>query len=53
MKKHRPCIARIDIDLATLVWTRGRDFEIQHLASRMKCIQCGSRLIEVQIDPMA
>ena len=31
MKKHRAFIASVDVDLETLVWTRGRGFPLSHL----------------------
>jgi hypothetical protein len=51
MKKHRGCIAQIDIDLPTLVWTRGRDWPISDIGTRMKCIRCGGRLVSVALEP--
>jgi len=50
MKKHRSCTAYHDADLETLVWTRGRDFPIAMLASRMKCPRCNSRVISISFD---
>ena len=47
MKSIRECVASVDLDLKTLVWTRGRDFPIDMLATRMKCIRCGSRRVRV------
>ncbi len=51
MKSIRECTASVDIDLATLVWTRGRAFEITDLGNRMKCIRCGSRRVSVLVEP--
>jgi hypothetical protein len=51
MKKHRACTAYLDADLETLVWTRGRDFPIAWLNTRMKCIRCGSRRVVVALEP--
>jgi hypothetical protein len=53
MKKHRACVAYVDLDLPTLVWTRGRDFPIGSIATRMKCIRCGSRFVSVAMEPPA
>ncbi len=39
MKSVRECEARLEADLMTLVWTRGRDFPIARLESRMKLRQ--------------
>jgi hypothetical protein len=47
MKSRRECTARVAIDLETLVWTRGRDFAIARLDSRMNCPRCGSRRVLV------
>ena len=51
MKSIRGCTAYVDVDLETLVWTRGRDFPIAHLDSRMKCARCGSRRVLVAFEP--
>jgi hypothetical protein len=51
MKSIRECTARVEVDLATLVWTRGRDFPIARLDSRMKCARCGSRRAMVAFEP--
>jgi hypothetical protein len=51
MKKHRACTAYLDADLETRVWTRGRDFPIAWLNTRMKCIRCGSRRVVVALEP--
>ena len=51
MKSIRACVAKADIDLETLVWTRGRAFPITGLDSRMKCPRCGSRRVVVAFEP--
>jgi len=51
MKAIRECTARAELDLETLVWTRGRDFPITRLDSRMKCPRCGSRKVLVAFEP--
>jgi len=38
------------LDLQTLMWTRGRDFPIARLESRMKCPACGSRKVTIMFD---
>ena len=53
MKSIRACIARIDLDMETLLWTRGRDFPIGHLADRLRCPKCGSRQVAVFFGPPA
>ncbi len=42
MKSVRACIYSYDLDLSTLVWTRGAPFPLCDLASRLKCPRCGS-----------
>jgi hypothetical protein len=42
MKSIRACSAYVDMDLPSLIWTRGRDFPIARLETRMKCPRCGS-----------
>jgi hypothetical protein len=41
MKRVRECVYGGELDLQTLVWTRGRDFPIARLESRLKCPRCG------------
>ena len=43
----RPCVYSADLDLETLVWTRGLDFPISMLPERMKCPACGSRRVRL------
>ena len=45
MKTVRECISSHRLDLATLVWTRGRAFPLWSLESRLKCPRCGSRRV--------
>jgi hypothetical protein len=47
----RECHYRAELDLPTLVWTRGRAFPLSSLESRLKCPQCGSRRIVVMFEP--
>jgi len=51
IKKHRECLNRNELDLATLVWTRGAAFPLSHLDSRLKCPRCGSRRVAVIFEP--
>ncbi|WP_234823080.1 hypothetical protein [Ensifer adhaerens] len=39
--------------MLTLVTTRGRDFPLALLASRLRCPRCGSRLVSVAFIPPA
>jgi hypothetical protein len=52
-KSSRECIYRKELDMETLVWTRGRTFPLSRLESRLSCPQCGSRQIVVLFDPPA
>ena len=47
MKRVRECVYGGELDLQTLIWTRGRDFPIGMLESRLKCPRCGSRRVRV------
>jgi hypothetical protein len=47
MKRKRECVYGAELDLATLVWTRGRDFPLARLESRLKCPACGSRQVRL------
>ena len=40
-----------ELDLATLVWTRGRDFPLGLLESRLLCPRCRSRQVRVAFVP--
>ena len=51
LKSIRGCIAAIDMDISTLVWTRGRAFPLSRLDSRMKCIRCGTRQVSIALEP--
>lgn len=45
MKSVRPCVYSYDLDLKTLIWTRGGPFPISDLAARLKCPSYGSRRV--------
>ena len=47
MKSRRECVYRYDLDMETLVWTRGPNFPISRLESRLMCPKCGSRRVVV------
>ncbi|VTZ60825.1 conserved hypothetical protein [Sinorhizobium medicae] len=51
MKSVRQCTWSYDLDMLTLVATRGRDFPLAMLASRLRCPRCGSRRIAVVFMP--
>jgi DNA-directed RNA polymerase subunit RPC12/RpoP len=45
----RECVYGAELDLKTLVWTRGREFPLTMLESRLKCPRCGSRRMRVAL----
>jgi hypothetical protein len=47
MKRHRECIYRAELDMETLVWTRGRAFPLSWLQTRLRCPRCGSRRVAI------
>jgi hypothetical protein len=47
MKSIRECICTYDLDMSTLIWTRGKNFPLDLLASRLKCPRCGSSSISL------
>jgi hypothetical protein len=52
-KSSREYIYQKELDMETLVSTRGRAFPLSRLESRLRCPQCGSRQIVVLFDPPA
>ena len=50
MKSERGCLGKAELDLHTLIWTRGGAFPISSLESRLKCPLCGSRKVAVVFD---
>ena len=52
-KSSRECIYQKELDMETLVWTRGRAFPLPRLESRLRCPRCGSRQIVVLFEPPA
>jgi hypothetical protein len=45
MKRHRECVYRAELDMETLVWTRGRAFPLSWLQTCLRCPLCGSRQV--------
>jgi hypothetical protein len=43
MHRHRECMYRGELNMETLVWTRGRAFPLSRLETRLRCPMCGSR----------
>lgn len=53
MKSSPECLERAELDLETLVWTRGEGFPLQDLWSRLKCPHCWSRRTRVLFNQHA
>ncbi len=51
LKHKRECHYRAELDMATLVTTRGRDFPIARIAERLRCPRCGCRRVCVMFKP--
>jgi hypothetical protein len=51
MKSIRRCVYRKQLDLDTLVCTRGPNFSLSRLESRLMCPACGSRNVTVVFEP--
>jgi hypothetical protein len=51
MHRHRECVYRAELDMQTLVWTRGKAFPLAWLSTRLRCPMCGSRRIAVVFIP--
>ena len=50
MKSIRECTWSIEIDMPTLVATRGRDLPIASLGHLFRCLRCGSRRVRMLFD---
>jgi hypothetical protein len=50
-QSSRECNYRKELDMETLVWTRGRGFPLSRLESRLRCPRCGSRSVVVLYEP--
>ena len=53
LKNMRECGFRRELDVETLVITRGRDFPLARLVERLRCPRCGCRRVAVIFDPPA
>ena len=51
MKTKRECTYRRELDLETLVWTRGQNFPLSSLDGRLMCPRCRSRRVAVLFQP--
>jgi hypothetical protein len=45
--KVEPCGYATELDLESLIWTRGAKYPCWRLASRLKCPRCGGTAVEV------
>lgn len=52
-RSSHECIYRCELDLETLVCTRGRAFPLSSLESRLRCPRCGNRRMVVMFEPPA
>jgi Zn finger protein HypA/HybF involved in hydrogenase expression len=50
LKSIRECGYRFDLDVETLVWTRGSNIELSMLSERMMCPKCKSRRVSLIYD---
>ncbi len=50
-RSMRRCVYRKQLDLETLVCTRGPNFPLSRLESRLMCPACGSRWVTVVFEP--
>lgn len=50
-RSTRRCVYRKQLDLETLVATRGPNFPLGRLETRLMCPSCGSRQITVVFEP--
>jgi hypothetical protein len=55
LKSIRECQHRYELDLETLVWTRGPNFPISRLESMLMCTSCGSRRVRLlfEVPPLS
>jgi hypothetical protein len=45
------CRYRAELDLESVVWTRGRSFPVSKLSERMMCPRCGNRRVTLIFEP--
>jgi len=50
-RSMRKCVYRKQLDLETLVATRGPNFPLSRLESRLMCPSCGNRSVTVVFEP--
>lgn len=47
----RKCDYLAELDMQTLVWAKGRNFPLGLLGARLMCPRCGSRDVNVILEP--
>src|SRR5580693_1188553 len=50
-KSSRECTYRRELDMETLVCTRGRAFPLSSFETRLRCPRCGNRRMVVMFEP--
>ena len=50
LKSVRACGNQYELDMRTMLWTRGGAFPISMLSSRMRCPICGTRQVSVRLS---
>ena len=50
-RSRAKCRYQAELNLETLVWTRGRDMPLAGLRERMMCPRCGNRRVSLIFDP--
>ena len=50
-RSSRECTYRVELDMETLVCTRGRAFPLSSLEGRLRCPRCGNRRMVVIFEP--
>jgi hypothetical protein len=53
MHRHPECRYRAELDMETLVWTRGRRFPLSRLETRLRCPLCGSVVLIIALPTNA
>jgi hypothetical protein len=50
MHRFRECAYRYELDLESLIWTRGAVYPLSMLPERLRCPRCGSRRVVLLFD---
>jgi len=51
LKRVARCNVYYELELGTMLWTRGKDMPLGLLSGRMQCPRCGSRRVTVHFSP--